>query len=85
MLLLSMEHFCDEGALDLHCALGAEFLTAEATDTGVAVDYRPAVLYYYSFRGADVLTDTATYAEVFFQDGFGAEDHACGFGKESFI
>ena len=42
----------------------------------VCVEYGPYGVHYI---------DKMFGAEVFFQDGFGAEDCACGFGKESFI
>ena len=65
-LLFSMEDFGEEGSSDLHCALGAELLTAEATNAIAAVYHRLAALYLYSLGGANIFTHAAAYAQVFF-------------------
>ncbi len=61
---------CGGGAFYLHCAFGAELLTAETADTHGAVYLRLSVADDYRFRGADISADAATDALVLCEVGF---------------
>ena len=48
------DHFCYKGSVDLHCADGAEFLTAETADAGFSVDDGQPVFNGNGLCGADL-------------------------------
>ena len=51
--------------MNLHCAFGAEFLAAEATDAGLTVDDRLFVFDDDRLCGADICADSAADAHRF--------------------
>ena len=82
-LSLTVEDFCNGGALDLHCALGTKFLTAKASYAIGAVYDRLFVLYFYCLCRTDIGTYAATDAHLFDKDGLCTQNSACEFGKAS--
>ena len=82
LFLFSMEKGGEPGALYLHCALGAELLTAEASDAELSVDNCLAVLDDDGFCGTDILTDAAADAKLFIKSRLGFKDEGGDFAEE---
>ena len=59
-----MEHFGEKGSMHLHGGFRAEFLTAEAADASLSVNYRLFVFDHYRFCGADSGADSAADAHI---------------------
>ena len=70
--------------MHLHCALGAELLTAEAANTAFSIDNRFFILNNNRLRGADIAANSAAYAEAFFKHGSRFQYRSRDFREESF-
>ena len=71
-----MEQRRDRGAMDLHGALGAKLLTAEATDAIAFSDLCLLILNGDRLGGADITAYAAADAEILFELGACAEELA---------
>ena len=69
---------CHRRAFGFQCPLGAEFLTAEAADTGTAVDLGTSVFYSNGLGRTHLLTFAAGDAGALFQCRSGCDDLADG-------
>ena len=81
-LLFSMEYRGDKGALDLHCALGAELLATEASDAKGSVYTCLFVFYNDSLGRANISANTAAYAHILYQGRLGFKHCACDRSEE---
>ena len=83
LFALAVEDFRNGGALDLHCTLGAQLLTAEATNAIGAVYNRFFVFDFYSLGRTNIGADTATDTHLLDKHGLRTQYSACEFRKAS--
>ena len=83
-LLFVVKKLCDKASVHLHCALGTEFLAAEAADT-VTPLYDRLLLFVNNdgFCRANVGTHAAADALIALYNRLSPQNYACDFGEEA--